>query len=106
MSIPKRVSDRHSETGDSPSEGEYALTIKRSFLYEKRPCPICESTESRTLFRQTFATLSGIDFLDGYDVVVCGTCGLAFADGIPPQPVLEAYYRNESKYAYGNQGGR
>src|SRR5207247_454814 len=44
--------------------------------------------------------------LDGYDVVVCSRCGFAFADGIPNQSVLDAYYRDISKYEYQHQGGK
>ena len=72
----------------------------------ERPCPICGSLESRLLFRQSFEKLSGIDFIDGYDVVVCAQCGVAFADGIPDQAVLDAYYRDLSKYEYAHQGGK
>jgi SAM-dependent methyltransferase len=71
-----------------------------------RPCPICGSLESRRLFRQRFERLSGIQFIDGYDVVVCVRCGLAFADGIPDQSVLDAYYRDLSKYEYMHTGGK
>src|SRR5258707_9472818 len=70
----------------------------------KRPCPICGSVESRQLFHQTFERLSGIELLDSYDVVACAECGLAFADGIPDQAILDAYYKNLSKYEY--QGGK
>jgi SAM-dependent methyltransferase len=72
----------------------------------KRPCPICGSLGSRLLFHQRFERLSGIEFLDGYDVVVCARCGLAFADGIPDQAVLDAYYRDLSKYEYVHKGGK
>jgi 2-polyprenyl-3-methyl-5-hydroxy-6-metoxy-1,4-benzoquinol methylase len=72
----------------------------------RRACPICGSRESRPLFHQTFESLSGIEFLEGYDVVVCVECGLAFADGIPDQAVFDAYYRDLSKYEYVHQGGK
>lgn len=72
----------------------------------KRACPICASTDSRLLFQQRFERLSGIEFIDGYDVVACAGCGLAFADGIPEQVVLDAYYRDLSKYEYGHKSGK
>lgn len=72
----------------------------------KRPCPICGSLESRLLFQQSFEKMSGIEFIDGYDVVVCAQCGVAFADGIPDQAVLDAYYRDLSKYEYAHKGGK
>jgi SAM-dependent methyltransferase len=72
----------------------------------RRQCPICGSTERRTLFRQSFERLSGVEFLSGYDVVVCAACGLAYADGIPEQPVFDAYYRDLSKYEYQHTDGK
>jgi SAM-dependent methyltransferase len=80
------------------------MTLSR--VDRKRRCPICDSHESRPLFHQTFEPLSGIEFLEGYDVVVCAQCGLAFADGIPDQAALDAYYRDLSKYEYVHQGGK
>lgn len=71
-----------------------------------RACPICRGLDSRLLFHQSFERLSGVEFIDGYDVVACGHCGLAFADGIPDQAVLDAYYRDLSKYEYGHKGGK
>lgn len=78
------------------------MTVAR----RKRPCPICRSLDTTILFRQSFEKLSGIEFIDGYDVVVCARCGLAFADGIPDQGVLDAYYRDLSKYEYAHKGGQ
>jgi SAM-dependent methyltransferase len=75
-------------------------------VVRKRSCPICGALESRLLFHQRFERMSGIEFLDGYDVVVCAECGLAFADGIPDQAVLDAYYRDLSKYEYLHKGGK
>jgi SAM-dependent methyltransferase len=72
----------------------------------KRLCPICGSRESRELFHQVFEPLSGIELLASYDVVVCAQCGLAFADGIPDQCVLDGYYRDLSKYEYLHHDGK
>jgi SAM-dependent methyltransferase len=44
--------------------------------------------------------------IDGYDVVVCEACGAGFADQIPEQAVLDAYYRDFSKYEYAHRGGQ
>ena len=71
-----------------------------------RPCPVCAQTGSRLLFQQRFASLSAVSFLSGYTVVVCERCGAGFADGIPPQAVFDAYYRDLSKYEYSNRGGK
>jgi len=72
----------------------------------KRPCPICSSLESTQLFRQSFQELSAVNFLNGYDVVICKQCGLGFADGIPTQDVFDSYYKDNSKYEYQHSGGK
>ena len=80
--------------------------MRNSVSTSARACPICGSIESRLLFRQRFEGLSGVEFIDGYDVVVCALCGLAFASGIPDQAVLDAYYRDLSKYGTGHKSGK
>lgn len=80
------------------------MTVSRTD--RTRPCPICGSRESRLLFEQRFERMSGVEFIEGYDVVVCAQCGLAFADGIPRQAVLDAYYRDLSKYEYAHKRGK
>jgi 2-polyprenyl-3-methyl-5-hydroxy-6-metoxy-1,4-benzoquinol methylase len=59
---------------------------------------VCGSAEKKPLYRQAFARVEGVSFLDGYDVVLCGNCGFAFADGIPAQADFDAYYERQSKY--------
>ncbi len=75
--------------------------------FKKRACAICNSTESRVLYEQSFAKISkGGSLLSGYDLVVCTRCGFCFADKIPEQAVFDAYYREMSKYEkteYGEQ---
>jgi SAM-dependent methyltransferase len=58
------------------------------------------------LFHQSFEQLDGARLLDGYDVVVCAACGASFADDIPPQSVFDEYYRDLSKYDYGDRDGK
>jgi SAM-dependent methyltransferase len=72
---------------------------------EARACPVCGGMKSRPLHTQTFEQLSGVQLLDGYDVVVCHECGAGFADHIPPQSTFDAYYRDLSKYEYEYRGG-
>jgi len=48
--------------------------------------------------------MSAVDFLSGYDVVICGQCGLGFADDIPEQDVFDRYYQDNSKYEYQHTG--
>lgn len=67
-----------------------------------RPCPVCGGLNRRVLHRQRF--VDG-PLGDGYDVVVCRGCGTGFADGIPAQAELDAYYAERSKYTYDHAGG-
>ncbi len=68
-----------------------------------RPCPVCASTAEReVLYRQRF--VAG-PLGDGYEVAVCAACGAAFADGIPEQAELDAYYAERSKYIYAHADG-
>jgi SAM-dependent methyltransferase len=50
--------------------------------------------------------MSAVDFLNGYDVVICAQCGLGFADHIPEQDVFDKYYQDNSKYEYQHTGGK
>lgn len=70
-----------------------------------RPCPVCGGLPRRTLFRQEFAEIESATVVNGYDVVVCGTCGAGFADDIPGQEAFDAYYREMSKYEYHQRDG-
>jgi SAM-dependent methyltransferase len=73
----------------------------------KRTCVICNSNESRFLYRQSFSVLSdGSSLLSTYDVVVCSKCGFCFADRIPQQTVFDKYYRDMSKYEKTDRGGQ
>jgi SAM-dependent methyltransferase len=67
-----------------------------------RTCPVCSASERTVLHRQQFI---GGPLGDGYDVVVCSGCGCGFADGIPPQPEIDRYYAEQSKYTYAHLGG-
>ena len=71
-----------------------------------RPCPVCASLSAKKLCQQRFERLSAVSFLTGYDVVVCERCGAGYANGIPPQEVFDAYYRDLSKYEYSYRGGK
>jgi SAM-dependent methyltransferase len=66
---------------------------------------VCGGIGSRVLYEQRFAVLSEGSPLQGYDVVLCETCGAGFAQGVPPQAVLDAYYRDMSKYENPERGG-
>jgi predicted TPR repeat methyltransferase len=70
-----------------------------------RDCPVCFHQEKRPLFRQNFRTLSSGSLLAGYDLVVCTSCGAAYADDIPPQEAFDRYYAEMSKYEYSDRAG-
>lgn len=75
--------------------------------YSKRLCAVCNSANSRLLFRQNFSRLSdNSSLLSGYNVVVCDQCGFCFADNIPDQKIFDAYYRDMSKYEKAERGGQ
>ncbi len=75
--------------------------------YPKRLCAVCNSANSRLLFRQSFSRLSdNSSLLSGYDVVVCDQCGFCFADNIPDQKIFDAYYREMSKYEKAGREGQ
>jgi len=76
-------------------------------VFLKRLCAICNSTDSRLLFRQNFSNLSNNgSLLSGYDVVVCKQCGFCFADNIPDQTIFDTYYRDMSKYEKAGNSGQ
>jgi len=69
--------------------------------FEPRDCPVCGGKKSKPLFQQSFEKLAGATLMDGYDVVICQTCGAGFADDIPTQETFDAFYRDFSKYEDG-----
>jgi SAM-dependent methyltransferase len=71
----------------------------------RRICAVCGGTEGDLLYQQRFIKEGNASFLEGYDVVACGTCGFAFADGIPDQQWFDAYYGTMSKYEDSARGG-
>jgi SAM-dependent methyltransferase len=70
-----------------------------------RDCPICGAAQRRVFFHQEFAAVDQATPVTGYDVVVCGQCGGAYADGVPDQGAFDRYYRDMSKYEYAQRGG-
>jgi SAM-dependent methyltransferase len=63
-----------------------------------RPCPVCGGTQAELLYRQRFASFSAGSIGDGYDVVACAGCGMAFASGLPEARRFAQYYADSSKY--------
>jgi 2-polyprenyl-3-methyl-5-hydroxy-6-metoxy-1,4-benzoquinol methylase len=67
---------------------------------KKRDCPICGNGDFEILFKQKFASVAGVSFLDGYDVVSCNKCGFVYASNIPDQKYFDIYYINSNKYEH------
>lgn len=65
-----------------------------------RECPVCRAVDARPVYHQRFAVEDDGRRIAGYDVVVCRPCGAVYADGIPSQKVLDAYYHDSSKYEF------
>lgn len=75
--------------------------------YPLRRCAICGGSARRLLHRHRFLPMEGgSGLLSGYDVVVCASCGFCFADHVPGQSEFDRYYRDMSKYEYGNRDGQ
>ncbi len=70
-----------------------------------RSCPVCNHHNSSQLFRQSFSSLSEGSLLDGYELVICESCGAGYAQDIPPQTVFDRYYTEMSKYEYIDRAG-
>jgi 2-polyprenyl-3-methyl-5-hydroxy-6-metoxy-1,4-benzoquinol methylase len=68
--------------------------------FSERKCPVCGTGNSKGLFRQEFAKIEGVSFLDGYNVVSCGQCGFVYASNIPDQADFDTYYINANKYEH------
>src|SRR5260370_19616403 len=83
-----------------------SVMTQSSTVKEPRRCPVCGGRSSELLFQQSFRALDGIGLLDGYDVVVCQSCGMTYADHIPAQAAFDEYYRDLSKYAYEHRAGK
>jgi len=58
-----------------------------------RNCAICGSSQKKKIFSQIYVIPSNSTHVhSGYDVVICGDCGFAYADNLPDQSALDKYY--------------
>lgn len=64
----------------------------------KRLCPICNADEVQLLHSQKFELPVGHPLSNGYDIVVCDTCGFVFADTVVSQSDYDKFYAEHSKY--------
>jgi SAM-dependent methyltransferase len=61
---------------------------------------VCGACDPEPVYQQRFAVEDDGRRIASYSVVVCRPCGAVYADGIPSQAELEAYYRESSRYEY------
>ena len=62
----------------------------------QRPCQACGSTLATRLYDNRLASIDGMDL--SYCVVVCDSCGFAYATDLAPSATYETYYHSCSKY--------
>ncbi len=67
-------------------------------MIANRPCPICETQKIEFLHSQRFELPEGHPLSEGYDVVVCSSCGFVFADTVLTQADYDRFYAEHSKY--------
>jgi SAM-dependent methyltransferase len=88
-----------------PKNCKGILKTMKSLDFPPRDCPICGSQRKHLLFEQRFSALSKGSLLEGYDLMICDECGMAYADHIPDQSVFDNYYAEMSKYEYAHREG-
>lgn len=66
---------------------------------DERPCPVCGARAGEVLHHRRFVLPDGHPLADGYTVVTCRECGMAYATPLPPQEAYDRFYRDASKYA-------
>jgi SAM-dependent methyltransferase len=73
----------------------------RSIIATSRPCPVCDHRKGEVLHAQQFVLPEDQKLAAGYNVVVCETCGGAFADTPVTQRRYDELYSEKSRYAAG-----
>ncbi len=63
-----------------------------------RPCPICGGERGDVLHHQQFAVTDDYPLPDAYDVVICATCGMVYADTPATQADYDRFYATCSIY--------
>lgn len=71
---------------------------------DERPCPVCGAHAGEVLHHRRFVLPDGHPLADGYTVVTCRECGMAYATPLPPQEAYDRFYRDASKYADATTG--
>jgi 2-polyprenyl-3-methyl-5-hydroxy-6-metoxy-1,4-benzoquinol methylase len=63
-----------------------------------RPCPVCEGKQGDVLHHQRFAVSDDYPLPDEYDVVICSSCGMVYADTPATQADYDRFYATCSIY--------
>ena len=63
-----------------------------------RPCPVCGGERGDVLHHQQFAVTDDYPLPDAYDVVICATCGMVYADTPATQADYDRFYATCSIY--------
>ena len=79
-------------SGKRPANG------KEIYMQIHRSCPICGGESRAYSHQHCFEPIDNVSLLSKINVVVCGECGMAYADSIPAQETMDLYYKNFSKY--------
>jgi len=64
----------------------------------KRSCPICAHNDVEALHTQKFELPNGHPLSEGYNIVVCLSCGFVYADTSVTQADYDRFYKEYSKY--------
>jgi 2-polyprenyl-3-methyl-5-hydroxy-6-metoxy-1,4-benzoquinol methylase len=64
----------------------------------QRPCPVCEGERGDVLHHQKFAVSDDYPLPDEYDVVICASCGMVYADPPATQADYDRFYATCSIY--------
>jgi SAM-dependent methyltransferase len=65
-----------------------------------RPCPVCGGERGDVLHHQRFAVTDDYPLPDEYDVVICASCGMAYADTPATQADYDRFYATCSIYEH------
>ena len=63
-----------------------------------RPCPVCDGERGDVLHHQRFAVSDDYPLPDEYDVVICASCGMVYADTPATQADYDRFYATCSIY--------
>ena len=78
----------------SPTGGDERRAMKNLL----RPCPVCEGESGHVLHHQRFAVPDDYPLPDEYDVVICASCGMVYADTPATQADYDRFYATCSIY--------